>query len=105
MIEKNILKEDARMILPNAAATSMVVTMNARELLHFFGLRCCNRAQWEIRSVANEMVKIVKKIAPNLFIKAGAICQQRGYCPEGKFSRGKAPSLEKILGIYNRQKN
>ena len=97
LTDAGIKKEDARMILPNAAKTSMVVTMNARELLHFFNLRCCNRAQWEIRELANEMVKIVKKIAPNLFDKAGAICVKLGYCPEGKFSCGKTPTLEKFL--------
>lgn len=105
LIEAGITKEDARMVLPNAAATSMVVTMNARELLHFFALRCCTRAQWEIRNVANEMVKLVKKTAPNLFAKAGAACEQLGYCPEGKFSCGKSPSLDKLLEVYNRQRN
>lgn len=100
LIEKEIAKEDARMVLPNAASTSMVVTMNARELLHFFNLRCCTRAQWEIRNLAEEMVKLVKEIAPNLFARAGAACVQLGYCPEGKFSCGKAPSLDKILETY-----
>lgn len=100
LIDDNIAKEDARMVLPNAAATSMVVTMNARELLHFFSLRCCTRAQWEIRNLANDMVKLVKKIAPNLFAKAGAACKQLGYCPEGNFSCGKMPSLDKILEVY-----
>ena len=105
LIEAGIAKEDARMLLPNAAATSMVLTMNARELLHFFSLRCCTRAQWEIRDLANEMVKLVKKIAPNLFVKAGAACDQLGYCPEGKFSCGRAPSLDKILEAYHRHEN
>ena len=100
LIDAGIAKEDSRMVLPNAAATSMVLTMNARELLHFFSLRCCTRAQWEIRNLADEMVKIVKKIAPNLFKKAGAACEQLGYCPEGKFSCGRAPTLEKILAVY-----
>ena len=93
LIDAGIAKEDARMVLPNAAVTSMVVTMNARELLHFFSLRCCTRAQWEIRNLANEMVKLVKKVAPNLFAKAGAACVQL-------FSCGRAPSLnqkEKIM--------
>ena len=102
LIEAGIAKEDARMILPNAAATSMVMTMNARELLHFFGLRCCTRAQWEIRNVANEMVKLAKKTAPNLFAKAGAACEQLGYCPEDKFSCGRAPSLNMLLKSYRR---
>lgn len=63
--------EDARFILPNAATTRMIVTMNARELLHFFKIRCCNRAQWEIRELANRMLELVYPIAPNLFAKAG----------------------------------
>ena len=101
LIDAGIAKEDARMVLPNASATSMVLTMNARELLHFFSLRCCTRAQWEIRQLANEMVKLVKQAAPNIFQKAGAACDQLGYCPEGKFSCGKAPALDKILEVYN----
>ena len=76
------------------------MTMNARELLHFFSLRCCSRAQWEIRKVANEMVKLVQNVAPNLFSKAGAACVQLGYCPEGKFCCGKATPLDKILAAY-----
>ena len=102
LIDAGIAKEDARMVLPNASVTSMVLTMNARELLHFFSLRCCTRAQWEIRQLANEMVKLVKQTAPNIFQKAGAACDQLGYCPEGKFSCGKAPALDKILEVYNR---
>ena len=105
LIDAGIAKEDSRMVLPNAAATSMVLTMNARELLHFFGIRCCNRAQWEIRNLAKDMVKLVKEIAPNLFKKAGAACEQLGYCPEGKFSCGKAPTLEKILDAYRNKIN
>ena len=100
LIDSGIAKEDSRMVLPNAAVTSMVLTMNARELLHFFSLRCCTRAQWEIRNLANEMVKLVKKAAPNLFNKAGAACEQLGYCPEGKFSCGRAPALNEILEVY-----
>ena len=100
LIAANVAKEDARMVLPNASVTSMVLTMNARELLHFFSLRCCTRAQWEIRNLSNDMVKLVKPVAPNLFIKAGATCVQLGYCPENKFSCGKAPTLDKILAAY-----
>ena len=81
-------KEDARFVLPNAAATRMVVTMNARELLHFFQLRCCNRAQWEIRAVAWRMLELVRDIAPAIFDDAGPGCV-RGHCPEGKMSCGR----------------
>lgn len=80
--------EDARFVLPNAACTSMVMTMNARELLHFFRLRCCNRAQWEIREVADEMLKQCKEVAPTIFENAGAPCVS-GKCPEGRMSCGK----------------
>ena len=64
--------------------------MNARELLHFFTVRCCNRAQWEIRELAIGMLKLVKKVAPVVFEKAGPNCQ-RGPCREGKFSCGNPP--------------
>ncbi len=80
--------EDARFILPNACETKMIVTMNARELMHFFELRCCNRAQWEIRAVAWLMLGEVLKVAPNLFKDCGPGCL-RGGCPEGIKSCGK----------------
>lgn len=80
--------EDARFVLPNAAETKMMVTMNARELLHFFNLRCCNRAQWEIRALASEMLRLVREAAPVMFRDAGPGCL-RGPCPEGKMSCGK----------------
>ena len=79
--------EQARAVLPNACATSIVMTMNARELMHFFNKRCCNRAQDEIRSVANEMLRQCKEVAPILFKNAGAPCV-KGYCPEGSMSCG-----------------
>jgi len=84
--------EDARFVLPNAAETKMVVTMNARELMHFFSLRCCNRAQWEIRALAWKMLEEVLKVAPALFDKAGPGCL-RGACPEGKRTCGLAEQV------------
>lgn len=84
--------EDARFVLPNACTTKMMVTMNARSLLNFFSLRCCNRAQWEIREVAWQMLKLVKGVAPHLFASAGPGCL-RGSCPEGKMSCGKAKEV------------
>ena len=78
-----IPREDARYVLPNAVATRLVVTMNARELLHVFRLRCCQRAQWEIRAVAYLMLKECRQVAPLLFEKAGAPCEVDGTCPEG----------------------
>lgn len=75
--------EDARFVLPNACETRLIVTMNARELLHFFSLRCCQRAQWEIRAVADEMLRLCREVAPTIFAKAGPGCV-RGRCPEGE---------------------
>lgn len=79
--------EDARFVLPNACETKMVLTMNARSLYNFFRHRCCNRAQWEIRAVAEEMFRLVYAVAPNLFKNAGPACLT-GACPEGKMSCG-----------------
>ncbi len=84
--------EDARFVLPNASETKMIITMNARELLHFFRLRCCNRAQWEIRALAKAMLAEVYPVSPALFAKAGSACCS-GSCPEGKMSCGKAAEI------------
>ncbi|MFH1190840.1 MAG: FAD-dependent thymidylate synthase [Candidatus Omnitrophota bacterium] len=84
--------QDARFVLPQAAETKIVVTMNCRELLHFFGHRCCSRAQWEIRQLANAMLDICRQKLPAVFFAAGAKCEALGYCPEGdKFCCGKYP--------------
>jgi len=85
-------QEDARFLLPNAAETKIVITMNARELLHFFRVRCCNRAQWEIRAMAEEMLRKVKAVAPVLFRDAGPGCV-RGTTPEGKMTCGKSEEV------------
>jgi thymidylate synthase (FAD) len=84
LLDMGISFEDARMLSPQGIKTNIVVTMNARELLHFFNLRCCARAQWEIRQAATEMLKQVKKISPVIFEKAGPNCISLGYCPEGE---------------------
>ena len=84
LLKLGVPREDARFILPNAAKTNILVTMNARELQHFFNLRCCARAQWEIREVATEMLRQVKQAAPVLFEDAGPSCVKLGYCPEGR---------------------
>ena len=84
---KESANEDARFVLPNAAATRLVMTMNARELMHFFSLRCCNRAQWEIRELAHRMLELARPTAPFVFADAGAPCV-RGACPEGKMTCG-----------------
>lgn len=80
--------EDARYLTFQAGKTKMMVTMNARELRHFFSLRCCNRAQWEIRQLAQEMLRLCKAAAPALFSDAGPGCV-RGHCPEGEKSCGR----------------
>lgn len=80
--------EDARYVFPNACETKIVVTMNARTLLNFFSIRCCLRAQWEIRALATEMLRLVKGIYPTLFKKAGPSCIS-GPCPEGNMTCGK----------------
>lgn len=86
-IEKQAI-EDARYVFPNACETKIVVTMNVRSLLHFFNVRCCNRAQWEIRQMADEMLKECRKVAPKLFKNAGPDCTF-GKCGEGNMSCGK----------------
>lgn len=84
--------EDARFVLPNAKETKIMMTMNARELLHFFSQRLCNRAQWEIREMALAMLRLVKPIAPVIFRDAGPPCL-RGACPEGPRSCGKTQEV------------
>lgn len=93
-LEKEVAAEDARYVLPNAACTKIIVTMNARSLFHFFGLRCCHKAQWEIQKLACEMLKLVINIAPSIFEKAGPKCIEGiEYCPEGNMSCGDPFSL------------
>ncbi|MDD7479714.1 FAD-dependent thymidylate synthase [Methanomethylophilus alvi] len=83
LIGMGIPAEDARYVLPNGCTTNITITMNARELLHFFSMRCCNRAQWEIREMADEMLRLCKEVSPVIFSDAGPACI-RGPCPEGK---------------------
>lgn len=85
LLDAGVPAEDARYLLPNAASSKIVVTMNVRELLHFLSLRCCNRAQWEIRSLAHKILELARPTAPYIFMDAGAGCV-RGACPEGKMS-------------------
>ena len=81
MVASGVPKEDARYVTTQAVETDLILTMNARELRHFFKLRCCNRAQWEIRGVADAMLAICKRVAPELFYGAGPGCVS-GNCPE-----------------------
>jgi len=84
LLKMGIPAEDSRYILPNATCTNIIVTMNARSLLNFFELRCCQHAQWEIRQLANKMLQEVKKVAPIIFKNAGPVCKTKNYCPENK---------------------
>jgi len=97
LLDAGVPAEDARYLLPNAMETKIVITMNVRELHHFFELRCCKRAQWEIRELALEMLRLAEETAPYLFMDAGAACR-RGPCSEGKMTCGdpypKAPKRD-----------
>lgn len=96
--------EDVRFALTNATETRFVITTNARQLRHMFNLRCCQRAQWEIRALFTELLDEYKKIAPNIFYRAGASCEDLGYCPEGKMSCGRAPTLEALKSAYEKSR-
>ena len=91
MAEKKA-NEDARFVLPGSCDTRIIMTMNTRSLYNFFKLRCCNRAQWEIREMAWLMLKEVKKVSPLLFRTAGPACVKGG-CPEGAMTCGKAKEI------------
>jgi thymidylate synthase (FAD) len=101
MTEAGIPPEDARFVLPNAAGTKILITMNARELHHFFALRTCRRAQWEIRELALRMLRIARREAPLLFEAAGPGCV-RGRCPEGKMSCGKAAEVRREIAAMEK---
>lgn len=94
---EKLANEDARFILPNACTTKIICTFNARSLMNFFEHRCCNRAQWEIRDVAQQMLELVKEAAPHIFRKAGPACLYGG-CPEGKMSCGRAKEMRERFG-------
>ena len=89
--------EDARFILPNACTTKIICTFNARTLNHFFAIRCCNRAQWEIREVARQMLMLCREAAPIIFKNSGPSCLT-GPCPEGKMSCGKMKEVRELYG-------
>ena len=92
--------EDARYVLPNACETKMILTMNVRSLRNFFRLRCCNRAQWEIRAVATEMLRLCCEVSPALFRTAGPSCYCGG-CTEGKMSCGKAKEVREKFEVIH----
>ena len=89
---KEKVRQDARFVLPQAAETRLIMTMNCRSLLNFFEERCCLRAQWEIRALAEAMLKLAQTAVPVIFDLAGAKCIRLGYCPEGEqFTCGRMP--------------
>ncbi len=98
LLESGVPVEDARYILPQATPTKIVVTMNARALMNFFELRCCISAQWEIRRLAEEMLSLVKSVAPRIFENAGPFCVTRKTCPEKKYDCPKWVELHKKSG-------
>jgi len=101
LIELGIPAEDARMLLPNACETKIVVTMNARALFNFFEERLCNRAQWEIRIMAGMMLKELRKVAPLIFKYAGSTCTTEKICWQGKLHCGK-PDKDKTIELRER---
>lgn len=100
LIGAGINPEDARYVLPNACTTNIIVTMNARSLMNFFAIRTCARAQWEIRELAEKMLKICKEVSPTIFEDAGPSCVRDGFCREQK-SCGRAPKLERVIEIMD----
>lgn len=100
-IDQGVKAEDARYILPNATETKIMCTFNARSLLNFFRLRCCTRAQWEIRALADEMLRQCKSVAPVIFENAGPTCVSEGVCHEGAMSCGR---IKAILAAREKQK-
>ena len=99
LLRLGVPEEDARFVLPNAAPTNIVITMTGSALYHFFGLRCCNRAQHEIRELADRMLILCRRVEPELFRRAGPYCFQKGYCEEGPFSCGR---IEEVRAKYER---
>ena len=99
LVGLGIPAEDARFVVPNAAETKLIMTMNARELLHFFEHRTCNRAQWEIRHMADMMLRLVYPVAPIIFEKAGPSCVTSGICKEGTMCCGTVRTREELLYI------
>ncbi len=98
LVDRGVPREDARFVLPNATETSLLFTIDGRSLLHFFGIRCCNRAQWEIRALADRMLAEVRMEEPALYNRAGPYCYQLGYCPEGRFTCGKMDEVVRRYG-------
>jgi len=97
LVGKGVPKEDARFVLPNACTTRVLFTMNGEELVHFLRLRCCSRAQWEIRELAIKMLKLLRNKFPKLFKDVGPNCYYLGYCTEGKKSCKRADEVREFF--------
>lgn len=104
LLEAGVPAEDARYVLPNACETKIIISMNARELLHFFSLRSCNRAQWEIRELSDKMLALCYAVSPAVFKYAGPGCVKKG-CTEGKFTCGKAAEVKKRIATLKNIEN
>lgn len=99
LLTQGIPKEDARFILPTIK-TNLMISYNARSLRYFIKLRSCMRAQWEIRTLAEQMLAQVRKVAPVLFENAGPTCVSENYCPEGELSCGR---IKRITGTAGQE--
>ena len=99
LVDNGVPREDARFLLPNAVETSMLVTMDGKSLVHFLGLRTCNRAQWEIRTLADLILDQLRAVEPEIFNHAGPYCYQLGYCPEGRHTCGKMKEALEMYGV------
>ena len=89
LVRNGVPQEDARFLLPNATETSLLMTMDGKSLMHFLGLRTCNRAQWEVRELSDMILDQLRAAEPDIFNHAGPYCYQLGYCPEGRHTCGK----------------
>ena len=103
LVDAGVPKEDARFVLPNACTTRILFTMNGEELVHFLRLRTCMRAQWEIRKMAVEMLRILREKHPFLFNHVGPNCYYLGYCTEGKKSCGRAEEVRRFFATLGRE--
>jgi len=103
LVGAGVPKEDARFVLPNACTTRILFTMNGEELVHFLRLRTCMRAQWEIRNMAIEMLKILREKFPSLFSHVGPNCYYLGYCTEGKKSCGRPEEVRRFFATLGKR--
>jgi thymidylate synthase (FAD) len=98
LVTNEVPREDARFLLPNATETSLLMTMDGKSLMHFIGLRTCNRAQWEVRELSDIILYQLREAEPEIFNNAGPYCYQLGYCPEGRHTCGK---MKEVLERYD----